>query len=152
MSITPVSIFIRASDNVIQFEANFNEIQPELHTLSILEVHSSELSNLWDQVRSSYERSLIFLENSEEVEPGDLDVVASKYHVTYLAYIKCLGIINEKLNAIRTNMKESNSPNNNSGHENHSLVLPPCKVDTFMGDCNTWPAFKDLFTVLYINK
>ena len=155
MSITPVSIFIRASDNIILFEANFNELNPELHTLSILDVHSSELSNLWDQVRSSYERSLNFLENSEEVEPGDLDVIASKYHVTYLSYIKCLGNINEKLNAIRITMNESNSPgnnSNNSGQENHNLVLPPCDIDTFMGDYITWPAFRDLFTVLYIQS
>ena len=106
---------------------------------------------MWDEVRITYEKCLSFLEESSDTEPSDLDVVSSKYQVTYLAYIKCLGAINDKL----TIVKNSNSPVNiphNSENVSHHLMLPPCDVDTFIEDYISWPSFRDLFTALYINS
>ncbi|XP_073841230.1 uncharacterized protein [Musca autumnalis] len=34
----------------------------------------------------------------------------------------------------------------------HSLNLPPCDIDVFSGDFLSWPTFRDLFSVVYIDN
>lgn len=34
----------------------------------------------------------------------------------------------------------------------HSLALPPCDIDVFEGDFQSWPTFRDLFSTVYINN
>ncbi|XP_065356210.1 uncharacterized protein LOC135950606 [Calliphora vicina] len=150
MLVTPLNRFIRASDALIAFEANFNDFPEDIHNVYTLEVQSAEIKLLWEKVKTTYEACLDFLENSD-TEPSDVDVAASKYQVTYVAYMKCLGSINEKVSKFKSVPNASDSPvvNSDSGH---TLTLPPCDVDAFGGDYDSWPAFRDLFTAIYIKS
>ena len=155
MSISPLHKFIRASDALVAFEANFNDIKEEVHMVFGLELHGSELKLLWDKVKVTYEQCLDYLNTSDDVEPDDVDATSSKYKTTYNAYISCLSRIHEKLHIYASTNKSSDSPimnqNMNEG-SGHNLTLPPCDVDMFEGDYLSWPAFRDLFTALYINS
>ncbi|XP_037806234.1 uncharacterized protein LOC119600209 [Lucilia sericata] len=154
MSVTPLNEFIRASDALVTFGAMFNDLGEEIHNVYTLEIQGEEIRRLWEEVRTSYTACLKFFETSASSKSSDVDVAASKYQTTYMAYFQCLGSINQKMDKFKRDSKNSNSSavNLNCGNSEHNLTLPPCDVDTFGGDYVSWPTFRDLFTAIYINS
>ena len=53
---TALAIFICDSDGLIKFEARFNDIREELHSIFNLEIRGRELNLLWEQVKLLWER------------------------------------------------------------------------------------------------
>ena len=107
MPATALDVFIRDSDALIKYEARFNNIREELHSVFNLEIRGKEINLLWEQVKSSYRSCLSYLENSENVEPEDVDAAESKYDATFNAYVTCLALINEKLHNFEIKSKSS---------------------------------------------
>ena len=153
---TALDIFIRDSDALVKYEAKFNNIREDLHSVFNLEIRGKEVNLLWEQAKSSYRSCLSYLENSENAEPADVDAAESKYEATFNAFVNCLSLINEKLHNFETvaKSKESTPTNNVNSADNfcHNLTLPPCDTDIFEGDYLSWPTFRDLFTAVYINN
>ena len=153
---TALDIFIRDSDALVKYEAKFNNIRDDLHSVFNLEIRGKEVNLLWEQAKSSYRSCLSYLENSENAEPADVDAAESKYEATFNAFVNCLSLINEKLHNFETvaKSKESTPTNNVNSADNfcHNLTLPPCDTDIFEGDYLSWPTFRDLFTAVYINN
>ncbi|XP_065370843.1 uncharacterized protein LOC135962859 [Calliphora vicina] len=153
MSVSELDRFIRASDALISFQAYFNDIKEDVHTVFTLELHSDELKTLMDTVKLTYQKCLDFLSTSDTAEPDDIDVTSAKYQSTYTAFVNCLSKIRERLHNYEETQKTSDSPVVNSNSESHhNLVVPPCDVETFDGEYLSWPSFRDLFTALYVNN
>ncbi|XP_037809054.1 uncharacterized protein LOC119601889 [Lucilia sericata] len=156
MPLTALERFTRASDAVIKFEANFNNIREEDHHVYYFEVLESELKMCWEKVKITFDKCLDDLESSEDAEPEDIQVAESKFQSTLNVYARCSKSIKIKIDELeaKTKPKVSHHPNNDSNFDNvsHNLPLPPCDTDIFNGDYLSWPTFRDLFTALYINN
>ena len=129
MSETALDIFIRDSDALIKFEARFNLIREDKHSVFNLEIRGKELSLLWEQVKSSYRTCLSYLDNSDNAEPADIDAAEFKYDATFNAYVNCLSTINEKRHNLESNAKSNvQTPTVSNPDDNfcHNLTLPPC--------------------------
>ncbi|XP_037824890.1 uncharacterized protein LOC119613829 [Lucilia sericata] len=148
MSVTSLNAFIRASDALVAYRVRFDNLDDELHDVFKLEIRKRELERLWDKVNSTYEVCLNTLESSE------FKVVAEKYQATSYEYIECGGSISKKIRTLESASKTNEPPtaNLNSDTSEHNLTLPPCDIDSFVGDYVSWPAFRDLFTAIYINS
>ena len=154
MSTSPLKKFIRVSDALIKFHSHFESIPSDFHTVYNLENQSEEVKKLWDRVQDTYELCLEFLEASDKTVKKDLESANSNYEKAYMAYLSTIGTIKEKLETLVIALKSSGSPVGKEINDNCALsvTLPPCDVDIFKGDYLSWPAFRDLFTALYINN
>lgn len=101
MPITPLDFFIRASDALVKFNANFNTLRDEDLDIYCLEVRSSELKTLWVKAKSTFDECLGYLQTAEAATKADIDSADGKYDVAYEAYMQCLSAINRKLDQIR---------------------------------------------------
>lgn len=107
MSITPLSMFIRTSDALVKFNAAFQLIRSDEHTVYTLEVQGSELRKLWSKVKSTYDKCLDYLTTLEGASNDDIDAADEKYDSSYRAFVQCLSSINQKLDQIKEIQKSS---------------------------------------------
>ncbi|KAI8116117.1 hypothetical protein CVS40_11745 [Lucilia cuprina] len=85
-----------------------------------------------NEVKSTYQTYLDYLATSDTTEPDDIDVVSSKYQLTYNAFVNCLSNIKERYYMYAQAQKTNDSPevSQNNTETHHSLVVPPCDVKT----------------------
>ncbi|XP_046810023.1 uncharacterized protein K02A2.6-like [Lucilia cuprina] len=110
MPLTAHERFTRASDSVIKFEANFNNIREEEH----------ELKMCWEKVKITFDKCLDDLESSEDAEPEGIQVAESKFQSTLTVYARCSKSIKIKIDELeaKTKPKVSHHPNNDSNFDN----------------------------------
>lgn len=93
-----VFIFSFNSDALVDFNAQFGAVNDEEIYVYNFEMHSSEISKLWNRVQ----------ETSKNSDKADIVVADSKYDDSYNVYMECLVAINRKLAQLR-NLKLSSS-------------------------------------------
>ncbi|XP_065356165.1 uncharacterized protein LOC135950558 [Calliphora vicina] len=159
--------FIRLADSIVEFEADYNENRYPINSIHALEVHKYELKSTWSRVKTAYEKFLFDKENEEEREENatgevdDLEAFKDKYKSTYTTYCKIL----IKLSELRDQSREKTdtSPINpqffpdqavssQTSQSSHRFHLPPCEIETFHGNYESWPTFRDLFTAMFIQN
>lgn len=107
MPITPLDLFIRASDALVKFEAHYNALNSEEIDRYDLEVRSEEIQKLWAQAHDMFGKCLDYLMSSVDAKKEDIDSVDSKYEVSYQTYLRCLSAIRRKLGQLKRSREAS---------------------------------------------
>lgn len=109
MSVTPLAMFVRTTVSLVKFNAAFQLIRSEDHTIYTLEIQGSELRKLWSKVKCTYDKCLDYLTTLAGVKTEDIDEADEKYEASYQAFVKCLSAINQKLDQLKAAAKSSPS-------------------------------------------
>ena len=107
MPLTSLDFFIRATDALIKFDANFSDLQGDNMDIYALEIQASEVKELWAKVKDRCETCLNDLRSADEPSDDEFTSVESKYHVAYKAYVNALSSINRKVDQLRGSPKAS---------------------------------------------
>lgn len=110
MSVTQLTQFIRASDNVVKFIVGFKLIKAESHTVFNLRVWNTELQDLWKKVKDNYDNYLDHLISTEGVYSEDISSADAKYQSTYKSFVDCMSEINEKLQQLKSIKSPNSTP------------------------------------------
>ncbi|XP_061396698.1 uncharacterized protein LOC133332313, partial [Musca vetustissima] len=177
MPITPLDLFIRATDAVVKFEAHYNALDTDELDKYDLEVRSEEIQKLWAQAYDMYGKCLEYLMSSVEAKKEDIDSVDTNRDtplnssidssVVSLVQHSVAGQLDSRVNLSSSTQASPGVgiPADTSASATrsfvldqipndsvHNLALPPCDTDVFEGDFHSWPTFRDLFTAVYINN
>ena len=175
MPVSALQLFIRASDVVIKFEANFFGLKDADHSIFSLGMRTAEIEKLWGKAKTAYENCLTEIENSETANIDDIDSADSKYNTTFNSYVRCLSAMEEKLENLKLTKITKSSPKmdghtvdltgqtppsggaSQSGRSAddsfaHHIALPHFDVDIFHGDYLSWPKFRDHFATVFIQS
>ena len=127
MSITPVSLFIRATDALVKFNAHFLLIKSDDHNTYSLQIQASDIRKLWSKVKSTYDKCMDYLTTLDGAQLDDIDSTDEKYNSSYRVYVDCLSSINQRLDEIKVVEKASHSPaaDHSSVSEKTQKRVPP---------------------------
>lgn len=155
---------IFAADQLVEFHASFREKPAASFTLSTLEAYKMELSDLWQALKAVY---ACFVQSTDDKIKESLAAVKAKYQSSSDTYIACLSEILNFMQSLQQNETpmsppapipdevQHSSPLDQSSSFNqtssHSIKLPPCDTEVFHGSYLEWPAFRDMYTAVYIN-
>ena len=100
MPLTPLDLFIRATDALVKFDANFSSQRDDELDVYILELQGAEVRTLWEKVKTVFDKCLNYF--AEEDSSGeDITAADTKYDVAFRCYLKVLASINRKLDELR---------------------------------------------------
>ncbi|XP_017465091.1 PREDICTED: uncharacterized protein LOC108358328 isoform X2 [Rhagoletis zephyria] len=143
-----LSYFTRCSDQIVEFNAGFDEATLNEHSKISLEILKTELIDIWSKTKNACEKCLQTLKDEDEVE-----AVKAKQNSTFKDYLSCLSRISEGIQKYSvTADTASYVPPAQVPKRSNNLNLPPCDTEIFHGDYVSWPSFRDLFTAIYINN
>lgn len=148
--------FIRSTDGLIQFDAEFDDRYMVDASQFSIEVHRDEMKSIWEKVKSVYEKCLAELYEKHDASDDQSNVqetITSRYQTAYATYVRFISRLNSHIQQ-HANLHSLNITQNvqQEARPLYSMHLPPCDTDIFKGDYHSWPTFRDLFTALYINN
>ncbi|XP_073811867.1 uncharacterized protein [Musca autumnalis] len=127
MPVTPLDLFIRATDAMVKFDTHFSVMRDEDIDEYDLEVRREEILKLWGKVQELFEKCLDYLMSAVDSKKEDIDSVDSKYDVSYQIYMRCFSSINRKLGKLSQSRKPTDSSViedsvvSNTGTDQHNL-------------------------------
>ncbi|XP_055840326.1 uncharacterized protein LOC129907882 [Episyrphus balteatus] len=145
---------IFASDQLVEFHADFKDKPSATFTVSLLEAFSAELSDLWSEFKLAYRQFM--RTDDEELKRTSVNEVKAKYRSASNTYFICASSISDFLKSLQTSVSElpeKDSSLNFSKIESsgHNIKVPACDTQEFHGNYLQWPSFRDMFTAVYIN-
>ncbi|XP_055840419.1 uncharacterized protein LOC129908125 [Episyrphus balteatus] len=145
---------IFASDQLVEFHADFKDKPSATFTVSLLEAFSAELSDLWSEFKLAYRQFM--RTDDEELKRTSVNEVKAKYRSASNTYFICASSISDFLKSLQTSVSElpeKDSSLNSSKIESsgHNIKVPACDTQEFHGNYLQWPSFRDMFTAVYIN-
>ncbi|XP_075170259.1 uncharacterized protein LOC142242579 [Haematobia irritans] len=173
MPVNTFARFIRAADAVVKFGTRVSSLKEENLDVYSLRAQVEEAKSLWEKVKERYEECLDDLQ--EDSDKGKVESADGKYEATYDAYISIVSSIERKIDGLKA-VHRASTPilqadvadiSARSGNVDvsgnslllgvdhgavHSLALPPCDIEVFDGDFQSWPTFRDLFTAVYVKN
>ncbi|XP_075158049.1 uncharacterized protein LOC142231320 [Haematobia irritans] len=173
MPVNTFARFIRAADAVVKFGTRVSSLKEENLDVYSLRAQVEEAKSLWERVKERYEECLDDLQ--EDSDKGKVESADGKYEATYDAYIRIVSSIERKIDGLKA-VPRASTPiqqadvadiSARSGNVDvsgnslllgvdhgavHSLALPPCDIEVFDGDFQSWPTFRDLFTAVYVKN
>lgn len=72
MPLSPLDFFIRATDALVKFEANFTSLREEELDIYSLDVQAAEARELWSKVKEMFDQCLKYLQTSKDAESEDI--------------------------------------------------------------------------------
>ncbi|KAH8295533.1 hypothetical protein KR054_004350, partial [Drosophila jambulina] len=144
MTFSILNKFTLTCDLLSHFQSKFcNPVEPHPSQYTC-KVHLDQLRALWDKVEKEYEACL-------ELISVALPTLRAKYDYSYFIYERCSAQIMEHIETISAKSAPVQPiPPQNS--DPSGCRLPPCDTEVFSGDYLRWPAFRDLFTAVYIDN
>ncbi|XP_058976757.1 uncharacterized protein LOC131801808 [Musca domestica] len=107
MPLTPIDMFIRASDALVKFNASFESMSDEELDFQYLKSQMNGLENLWERVQEKFEKGCDFMMTSVETSKEEIDAVDQKYHASFQLYLRCQAAINRKLDQFKRTRSSS---------------------------------------------
>ena len=113
-----------------------------------------DLEKLWLQLKRAYEEAMV----SDEDPPEEEDTITRTMARTLFkraiqAFQNSKTQLQEVIDLSRSqNANDSQQENTEHNFKAKGLKLPPCEIPSFSGSYHEWPAFRDLFTVVYIKN
>ncbi|XP_075158007.1 uncharacterized protein LOC142231277 [Haematobia irritans] len=172
--------FIRANDKLVKFEQELTEQVISESSVFALEVHRDELKAIWVTIKTLYEKCIDELDEEDGVENGEktkkmqtrtqtrtdkrkdadsdsetdsdqegseLDSINARFHKSYDTYVMLVARISSDIHSrSRTEVTSQVTSSRSSFH------LPPCDTESFRGDYQSWPSFRDMFSAIYIRN
>ncbi|XP_067639341.1 uncharacterized protein [Eurosta solidaginis] len=143
-----LNFFTRCSDQVVRFNAEYDESTLKEHPVASLDILKAEVLDIWSRTKEAYEKCLYSLTDQDELE-----AVKAKQSATFKDYMSCSARITECIQkATVVPIQAPSQTLSQVANSSNSLRLPPCDTDIFHGDYVSWPSFRDLFTAIYINN
>ncbi|XP_075170227.1 uncharacterized protein LOC142242533 [Haematobia irritans] len=155
--------FIRANDKLINFEQQLTDSVITDSSIFALEVHRDELKAIWIAIKSLYEKCVDHFDKQETklADDGreddsdsdsatgntDLDSINSRYHASYDTYVRIVSKLNSNIH--ERGRLPSIAPHNVPTSNFH---LPACDTESFRGDYQSWPSFRDMFSAVYVKN
>ncbi|XP_067616221.1 uncharacterized protein [Eurosta solidaginis] len=143
--------FIAESDNLMRYCAKFNEAPIQDHTESYLMIKDKSLDDYWARLQSVYD--LVFSKPDESFPEDFKSSVQGKQCACLDTYEVTKAKIADQLSLIK--MMTTPSPplrvDQPPAEANIYLKVPACDTETFYGGYEEWPAFRDMFTAVYMN-
>ncbi|XP_036346960.1 uncharacterized protein LOC118756296, partial [Rhagoletis pomonella] len=151
--------FLFDSNNIITFCEHFEKEDPEDHTDTLLEIKLEDLNARWERLQLSYRKVCL---TDEKYVPTDFkEEAGNKFQLCTDGFYICKSHILDQLKLVQGS---SSNPANTSQQANltrHSMSfvdnaipcikVPPCDTQIFYGSYEDWPAFRDMFTAVYLN-
>ncbi|XP_023298782.2 uncharacterized protein LOC111681260 [Lucilia cuprina] len=139
--------FIRLAGSIIEFEADYNEKRYPINSIHALAIHKDKLKSTWNQIKSAYDKFLFDKENEEESDNDE----SENLELSELS--DTLRVPSQpKNNTISPNFPPAVISQASDSNQFHRFNLPPCEIDVFHGNYESWPTFRDLFTAMYIKN
>ncbi|XP_055836739.1 uncharacterized protein LOC129905311 [Episyrphus balteatus] len=139
---------ILACDELLDLHASFKGKSASELKKSAFEAYRVELQALWLDVKKAYSE-YISAAAADDVLIASLPEVKAKYGNSSDTYIEFLSDILEATRPQEVSLKPNNEKSDNVELK-HYMHLPPCETEIFSGNFLKWPAFRDMFTALYI--
>ncbi|XP_055842769.1 uncharacterized protein LOC129909721 [Episyrphus balteatus] len=139
---------ILACDELVDLHASFKGKSARELKKSAFEAYRVELQALWLDVKKAYSE-YISAAAADDVLIASLPEVKAKYRNSSDTYIEFLSDILEATRPQEVSLKSNNEKSDNVELKHH-MHLPPCETEIFSGNFLKWPAFRDMFTALYI--
>ncbi|XP_037826401.1 uncharacterized protein LOC119614330, partial [Lucilia sericata] len=117
---------------------------------ALIDLKLKDLDTRWSKVEKSYE-DLMLSDQSEEVKTTAQEQYDSCVDMYYLTVSKLLDVIKTSRDSIARASIDSAPLNTSNDRLSTGLKLPPCDTQIFSGGYEDWPAFRDMFTAVYIN-
>ncbi|XP_075150683.1 uncharacterized protein LOC142224783 [Haematobia irritans] len=114
--------FIRANNKLVMFEQELTDAVISDSTIFSLEVHREELKSIWSTIKGLYDKCIHQLD-SEERDRGQ----------------------SKEDKSAEDNEADSDSDDGNPD-------LDTCDTESFRGDYQSWPSFRDMFSAIYIRN
>ncbi|XP_036329665.1 uncharacterized protein LOC118741797 [Rhagoletis pomonella] len=143
--------FIAESDSIMRYCARFSDAPIQDHTESYLMIKDKSLDDCWARLQSAYD--LGFSKPDDSLPENFKSSVEGKYFTCLELYEVTKAKIADQLSLIKAIAAPSPPPRveHTSAEANVFLQVPPCDTETFYGGYEEWPAFRDMFTAVYIN-
>ncbi|XP_075156162.1 uncharacterized protein LOC142229484 [Haematobia irritans] len=154
--------FIRANDKLVKFEQELTDAVISDSTIYSLEVHREELKSMWSTIKGLYDKCIDHFDKEEKKEDkakgkGDKsldtdseegnslqDSVNARFHSSYDTYVRVVSKISSDI------LNRSEVPRTTV--QNSNFHLPACDTESFRGDYQSWPSFRDMFSAIYVNN
>ncbi|XP_036346175.1 uncharacterized protein LOC118755449 [Rhagoletis pomonella] len=134
--------FIKLTDAVAEFEADYNDTAQIDHTKYTLTLQQEELKAIWRKVKTAYEE----LVHSDTLDAKGVSTVKPRYKSSYSVYLRCMSNMSD----FQAKLVKGEKDTEGVSVQEHNIHLPPCDTDVFKGDYLSWPTFRDMFTAIYI--
>ncbi|XP_075150761.1 uncharacterized protein LOC142224870 [Haematobia irritans] len=164
---TALERFIRSNDKLVNFEQELTDQVIADSSIFALEVHRDELKATWTTIKSLYEKCIDELDRTSnasqarktretkdkdtssdsEEEGSELDSINARFHASYETYVRLVARLSSDIHtrSIAETSSQPTSPRNN-------FHLPPCDTESFKGDYQSWPSFRDMFSAIYVQN
>ncbi|XP_059225803.1 uncharacterized protein LOC131997935 [Stomoxys calcitrans] len=158
--------FIRANDKLVNFEQGLTEANISESSIFALEIHRDELKSIWATVKSLYDKCIDHFdsqskkpsgeanddgnnspESDSDSEGSDLDSINARFHASYETYVRIVSKLSAHIHR-RTNV----TPTQQASVQPSNFHLPACDTESFRGDYQSWPSFRDMFSAIYVNN
>ncbi|XP_075151218.1 uncharacterized protein LOC142225329 [Haematobia irritans] len=159
--------FIRANNKLVMFEQELTDAVISDSTIFSLEVHREELKSIWSTIKGLYDKCIDQLD-SEEKDRGqskedksaedneadsdsddgnpDLDSINARLHSSYEIYVRIVSKLSSDIHMRSQTNPTVSLPSPSNFH------LPACDTESFRGDYQSWPSFRDMFSAIYIRN
>ncbi|XP_073835841.1 uncharacterized protein [Musca autumnalis] len=134
--------FLVQCEEIASFEEQLRGADFKVYNEMSLEAEKQEVERLWEDWKTSYKNCL----SDSDLQKKDKATLKNKKVEAHTNYIKCLTLIGDAKENLKTESSKSN-PKINS-----LISVPPCDTEVFHGDYLNWPSFRDLFTAIYIKN
>lgn len=146
--------FIFDSDDLVTFCSEFDNSSFEELTDSLLEVNLQDLNDRWGQTQKSY-RALCSVKD-EDVDREFIESARGKFTACTRSFHKCKAKIMDLQKSLvvpHASLSGDGNQDFNSFDQSFDCIkVPPCDTELFYGGYEEWPAFRDMFTALYIER